>query len=276
MNSIRFGRCLLFACLTARLGWAQEVPNHVQPPVCQPAATPSGVAQLPAVIADQIARPRVGDPGSTGGVPSGAQFGPGPDGAGGIPNALVNLPPIPPESSQCPSSGASALAAVGPGGRTEVPRRQVKAITDPGGAGGLPESVRAPPSPVLSGDPDGVGSLPVVAPGPRTPGVSVGGNGTGGIRATNEPGLLPGAVPSSMTKTVSGVMIDASTQLPLAGALLVVIDPHAGIASLAITDDSGLFITHIDNESGFELAIPSEGIAGLPIEAGDILTIFVP
>jgi len=79
-----------------------------------------------------------------------------------------------------------------------------------------------------------------------------------------------------MSKPVIGLVIDAGTHLPVAGALLVVIDPRACIAGLAITDDSGHFIAHIDEMPGLELAIPGEGIAGIPIESGYDLTIFVP
>jgi hypothetical protein len=55
-----------------------------------------------------------------------------------------------------------------------------------------------------------------------------------------------------------------------------VTDPRSGIASVAITDDSGLFIVPVTNLPGLELAIPNGGIAGVPIAPGDILTILVP
>jgi hypothetical protein len=107
--------------------------------------------------------------------------------------------------------------------------------------------------PRLKGDPDGVGSLPkAVAPGSTTG-------------------------PTNPLKTPTlGIILDATTHQPIADALLVVTTSEGEIAGLAITDDDGVFVVYLVDLPDLELSIPSEGVAGVSIEAGDILTIFVP
>src|SRR5262245_54146544 len=183
MNSNRFGRGLLFALLAVRLCWAQAAPTQVPQPICVHAALRLDVAQALAISASQSVRPTAGDPGSTGGVPSGVQFGPGPDGTGGIPDRLggdvdgagslpkspVKLSPAPTTSPQLPCAGAPVLLAAGPGGAGGLPRQQVKTIADPGGGGVIPKSVAAPSRPFDASAADGVGSLPQLPPPPTAP-----------------------------------------------------------------------------------------------------------
>ncbi|HEX5010665.1 MAG TPA: hypothetical protein VFY71_09700 [Planctomycetota bacterium] len=71
-------------------------------------------------------------------------------------------------------------------------------------------------------------------------------------------------------------MLDELTNQPIVGALLVVTAPSGEIAGVALTDGDGIFVVYLLDVPGLELAIPSEGFAGLSIEAGDVLTIFVP
>src|SRR5262245_57017330 len=134
MNLNRFGRGLLFALLAVRLGWAQEVLIHVESPSGVHARFRLDVAHVPAISASQSARPTVGDPGSTGGVPSGVHFGPGPDGTGGIPGSLGSVPFISTNSSQSPAGGRCALLGAGPDA-DEVLRGHTVPTNDPGGAG---------------------------------------------------------------------------------------------------------------------------------------------
>lgn len=71
-------------------------------------------------------------------------------------------------------------------------------------------------------------------------------------------------------------MLDAATLQPVANATIIVTDSIGQLAALATTDSLGIFVVYLVDEPGLELAIPSDGVAGLPIEAGDILTIIVP
>src|SRR5262245_30999489 len=121
MNSNRFGRGLLFALLAVRVGWAQELLIHAESPAGVHAALRLDRVQAPASSASQSARPTVGDAGSTGGVPSGVRFGPGPDGTGGIPGSLGNAPPISMTSAQPLVGGGCPLLVGDPGGGGEVP-----------------------------------------------------------------------------------------------------------------------------------------------------------
>ncbi|HEX5010666.1 MAG TPA: hypothetical protein VFY71_09705 [Planctomycetota bacterium] len=45
---------------------------------------------------------------------------------------------------------------------------------------------------------------------------------------------------------------------------------------MTVTDELGQFIAYIDNAAGLDLAIPTEGIAGISVAPGDILEIAVP
>jgi len=87
--------------------------------------------------------------------------------------------------------------------------------------------------------------------------------------------VSPAQTTSAKTPTV-GHVLDATTYQPIADALLVVTTSAGEIASLAVTDDDGVFVVYLFDLPDFELSIPSEGVAGVSIEAGDILTIFVP
>ena len=59
-------------------------------------------------------------------------------------------------------------------------------------------------------------------------------------------------------------------------AILLIVALAGEGGGMALTDDDGIFVVYLFDQPGLELAIPSEGLAGLSIEAGDILTIFVP
>jgi len=63
--------------------------------------------------------------------------------------------------------------------------------------------------------------------------------------------------------------------------LLITIAIIALLAALLLpaisrAKESGRRVACLNNVPGLELAIPSEGIAGIPIEVGDVLTIYVP
>ena len=78
------------------------------------------------------------------------------------------------------------------------------------------------------------------------------------------------------SQAVVGVIVDASTQLPVVGALVVATTGDGTIAGTAITDDGGIFVVYPIAASGLELAIPDGGVSGIAIGAGELLTVFVP
>jgi hypothetical protein len=101
-------------------------------------------------------------------------------------------------------------------------------------------------------------------------------DGAGSLPKSVSPATPPGGLTSPIKTPTIGQVIDASTRQPIVGALLEVTSSSGEIAGIAITDDDGIFVVYLFDQPGLELAIPSEGLAGQSIEAGDILTIFVP
>lgn len=271
MNPIHFARCVLVSCLAISASWGQAVTQEAQLPALRPPKLAARGLITPPVRAGWPVWPAISDPGGAGSLPSGARAAGGPDGAGSLPNSPASSCPTPASSTARADDPEGALPDGGPSGGELA--RQPEATADPGGTGGIPKGAAPPPSSASLVGGDGVGSLPVHSPTPR---LAVGGNGTGGIRASLTPDSLPGPAPSPTSKPIVGRIMDASTRAPVAGALLVVINPSGAVAALAITDDAGLFIAFIEPMSGFELTIPSEATSSFPIEAGDVLTIVVP
>ena len=115
----------------------------------------------------------------------------------------------------------------------------------------------------------------IVSNDPHKPTIQGGPDGAGGIPKTSSPAPTTGPVTPIKTPTL-GQVIDATTRQPVAGALLVVTTSTGEIAGLAVTDDDGVFVVYLLDVPDLELAIPSEGVAGLDIEAGEVVTIFVP
>lgn len=269
MSSSQIARCLLIACFTVAPCWAQRVVRGTRAPASHRDAEKSRGSPAAASGCGQHVRPVVGGPDGAGSLPGG-KFVPGPDGVGGVP-VSASLPRAPLGTLQDVGAPADGAGAGGEGQCT-----QVSATSNSGGGGVIPKVFGASPRQATLEGGDAVGSLPRLSPDSHGSPVHVGGNGTGGIRSTITPTILPGSPPSPTSKPTGGVVIDASTHLPIAGILLVVLDSHANIAGLAITDESGVFVTCLAHAPGLELAIPSASIAGVPIEAGEILTILVP
>jgi hypothetical protein len=109
---------------------------------------------------------------------------------------------------------------------------------------------------------------------PHDPRVKGGTDGAGSLPKTTTPTQTNG--PSFPVKLATlGRVLDASTHQPIAGALLVVTASDGSIAGLAFTDDEGIFVVYLFAVPGLELAIPSEGVVGVEVEAGQTLTTFV-
>jgi hypothetical protein len=106
--------------------------------------------------------------------------------------------------------------------------------------------------------------------------LKAGPDSTGSLPKFVSPATPPGGLTSPIKTPTIGCVMDAATCQPIVGALLVVTSSTGEIAGMALTDDDGIFVVYLFDQPGLELAIPSEGLAGLSIEAGDILTIFVP
>jgi hypothetical protein len=92
--------------------------------------------------------------------------------------------------------------------------------------------------------------------------------------------MVPGTPPNTTSTPVKiatvGLIVDAVTRQPIVDCTVVVTNSLGGIAGVAITDVDGVFVVYLYDEPGLELSIPAEGVAGLSIEAGDVVTIFVP
>jgi len=131
----------------------------------------------------------------------------------------------------------------------------------------------------------GLAALLVASPG-LIGGVLVGGDpdrrlkmdpgGAGGLPSASGPATLPGNHSAPIKTPTIGLVLDAITHQPIADALLVITTSTGEIAGLVLTDDNGVFVVYLLDVPGLELAIPSEGLAGLPIEAGGVFTVFVP
>jgi len=107
---------------------------------------------------------------------------------------------------------------------------------------------------VNAGSSDGTGSLPKPTP-PAQPN--------------------HGTAPSVATQS-GGQVLHATTGAPAAGMTVVVTKPGGGVAGIAVTDHEGFFSVYLAQTPDQELAIPAAGIAGVPICAGDFLTVVVP
>ncbi len=105
--------------------------------------------------------------------------------------------------------------------------------------------------------PDGSGSLPKTV-GPTSP--------------TNPSGLHY----SDIAAPTAGVVLDAITRQPIVGTTIVVTDATGQVVAVDITDSIGEFLVYLFDVPDLELAIPSEGIAGVEVQAGEALIILVP
>lgn len=110
----------------------------------------------------------------------------------------------------------------------------------------------------VKGDPDLGGSLPKPS-GPSTP---------------TPPGTNNPSPPLAVE--TEGLLVQALTRQPIPGALVVVTDAGGHPVGVDVTDAAGTFTLYLVAKSGLELAVPSEGLAGVEIQAGDSLLIVIP
>lgn len=73
-----------------------------------------------------------------------------------------------------------------------------------------------------------------------------------------------------------GMLVQALTRQPISGALVVVTDAGGHPVGVDVTDAAGMFTLYLVAKPGLELAVPSEGLAGVEIQAGDSLLIVIP
>jgi len=125
----------------------------------------------------------------------------------------------------------------------------------------VPPAVGAPMTsltsdPRVQGGTDGAGSLPkATSPSPSTP---------------------LGTTHSDIASPTVGVVIDIQSRQPIPDALIIVLDALGEPIATAITDAQGKFLVYLLDEPGLELCIPSEGVAGVEIHAGEKLLVLVP
>jgi hypothetical protein len=117
--------------------------------------------------------------------------------------------------------------------------------------------VNDPYNPRFKGGPDAGGGLPKPA-GPTSP--------------ANPSGLLY----SDIAAPTPGLVLDAITRQPISGVAVVVTDPLGQVVAIDVTDASGEFMVYLFDEPDLELAIPTEGIVGVDVQAGEPLLILVP
>jgi hypothetical protein len=112
------------------------------------------------------------------------------------------------------------------------------------------------PDPWRKSDPDSTGSLPKTV-GPTSP--------------TNPTGLHY----SDIAAPTPGLVLDAPTRQPVVGVTVVVTNSIGQIVAVDVTDALGEFEVYLFSEPGLELAVPTEGVVGVPIVAGDPLVVLV-
>ena len=110
--------------------------------------------------------------------------------------------------------------------------------------------------PRVSGGPDMGGGLPqATTPSPSNP---------------------LGTHSSEIASPTAGFVIDIQSRQPIPDALIIVLDVLGEPVATAITDAQGKFLVYLLDEPGLELCIPSEGVAGVEIHAGEKLLVLVP
>lgn len=110
----------------------------------------------------------------------------------------------------------------------------------------------------FKGDPDLGGGLPKPT-GPSSP---------------SAPGPINPTPPLAVE--TAGLLVEALTRQPIPGALVLVTDSTGHPVGVDVTDATGGFTLYLAAKPGLELAIPSEGLAGIEISAGETLLIVVP
>lgn len=112
--------------------------------------------------------------------------------------------------------------------------------------------------PRLKSGPDSAGSLPKPT-GPSAP---------------TPPGANNPTPPLAVE--TEGLLVEALTRQPIPGALVLVTDAGGHPVGVDVTDAAGAFTLYLVAKPGLELAVPSVGLAGIEVEAGETLLIVVP
>ena len=121
--------------------------------------------------------------------------------------------------------------------------------------------------------PVSVSSGAVLGVDPRVQGGSEGG---GSLPKATQPSSTSGLQTTDIATPTAGLVVDAQTRQPIAGALVVITDSIGEIVKTDVTDANGTFLVFLFDEPDLQLAIPSEGVAGLDIHAGDTVLVVVP
>jgi hypothetical protein len=101
-----------------------------------------------------------------------------------------------------------------------------------------------------AGDPDGAGGIPF-AGGPQ------------GWESWHSQSLTEGLVVDAVGDAIVGTPV-------------VVTDNAGSLVAIVITDGEGAFLVQLPTVPNLELALPAEGITGIPVEAGKQILIIVP
>jgi hypothetical protein len=112
--------------------------------------------------------------------------------------------------------------------------------------------------------------------GPRKVGGSEGGGSLPKTVGPTSPSNPTGLHYSDIATPTPGLVLDAITRLPIAGATIVVTDALGQVVAVDATDSAGEFLVYLFDEPDLELAIPTEGVAGIDVAAGESLLILVP
>ena len=109
------------------------------------------------------------------------------------------------------------------------------------------------------------------------PRVSGGGaDGGGSLPQAAGPGSAPTIPLADVATPTLGVVIDANTRQPISNAAVIVTDCLGEVVAVATTDSKGRFVVYLFDEPNLEIAIPSVGVAGIKVLAGDAVLILVP
>jgi len=103
---------------------------------------------------------------------------------------------------------------------------------------------------LAKGDPDGVGGIPYSGPS-SVSGISV-------------PEML-----------IAGLVVDVD-QVAVPHAAVVVLSEDSVVVAACTTDEQGMFMLSLPMTGGLTIALPLNGVDGIPVEPGQTLLIVVP
>jgi hypothetical protein len=118
------------------------------------------------------------------------------------------------------------------------------------------------------------GAGAVVGHDPRVSGG--GADGGGSLPQAFVPGQVPVIHLADVATPTIGIVVDVTTRQPVSGAVVIITDGQGLTIAADVTDGAGKFMVLIHDAPDLELAIPSKGVFGVQVQAGEALMVLVP